>query len=110
MILIFDASGEKSVDVIAGTSIAKSGAGSNGTFTRPTSFTCAETEYMPYVGGQTRILSRPGTQKQRRSASIASSLPTPTNRVSGVSVLGVCSWVLRRLQSSCLRSCWWGSG
>jgi hypothetical protein len=82
--LILEASGPESVEVIAGTSISNSGAGSNGTFTSPTSFTCAETEYMPYVGGQTRILSRAGTQKQRSRASIASSLPTPTNKFVGV--------------------------
>ena len=31
------------------------------------------------------ILSRPGTQKQRRRLSIASSDPTPTKRLEGVS-------------------------
>lgn len=110
MILIFEASGEESVDVMAGISRANSGAGSKGTLTKPTSLTWADTEYMPYVGGQTRILSRPGTQKHRNKASIASSLPTPTNKFSGARVFGVCACVFRRLQSSCLRSCWWGSG
>ena len=41
---------------------------------------------------------------------MASSLPTPTNRLSGVRVFWVWAWVVRRLQSSCLRSAWCGSG
>jgi hypothetical protein len=84
-------SGEDSVDLRDDTSIPKSGAGSRGTLINPISLTCAETEYMPYVGGQTKILSRPGMQKQRSKASIASSLPTPTKIFSGVMLLFV--WV-----------------
>src|ERR1700712_3361933 len=105
MSLIFAASGDDSVDAIAGTSSENSGAGSKGILTSPTSFTFADTAYIPYVGGQTTILSLPGTQKQRRSASIASSLPTPRNRFSGVISLEVWRWVLRRLHRSCLRGC-----
>lgn len=37
---------------------------------------------------------------------MASSEPTPTKRWSGVSVLEVWWWVLRRVQSCCLRSFW----
>ena len=107
---IVAASGEVRVERIEGTSRPNDGAGNKGILTRPMSFTCADTEYMPYVGGQTRILSRPGTQKQRSRASIASSLPTPTKRFSGVRDFGVWMWVLRRFMRSCLRGVWWGSG
>ena len=105
MSFMVEASGDERVDVIAGTSIPNSGPGRRGILTSPMSFTCADTEYIPYVGGQTRILSFPGTQKQRSKASIASSLPTPTNRFSGVMFLVVWACVFRRLQSSCLSSC-----
>lgn len=83
MSFIFAPSGLDNVVVIEGMSSANVGAGSKGILTSPMSFTCAETEYIPYVGGQTRILSFPGTQKHRSKASIASSLPTPTKRFSG---------------------------
>ncbi len=91
---------------MAGTSRSKLGV-CRGTFTREMSFTCADTLYMPYVGGQVRILSLPGTQKARIKASIASSEPTPQKRWAGVMFLEVWVWVLRRLQKSCLRSSWW---
>ena len=91
-------------DMMSGTSMAKSRDDINGALKISTSLTCAETAYMPYVGGQVRIWSMPGRQKHRRRASMASSLPTPTKRCSGVSVLVVWLWVLRKLQSSCLRS------
>ena len=56
---------------------------SRGTVVMATSFTCALTEYIPYVGGQISILSRPGVQKQRMMLSMASSEPTPTKRLAG---------------------------
>lgn len=62
---------------------------SRGTLTMLMSFICALTEYMPYVGGQVRIWSCPGVQKQRRRASMTSSEPTPTKSLSGVKVFCV---------------------
>ena len=47
------------------------------------SLTCAETVYIPYVGGQTRIEDAPGGQKTRINVSMASSEPTPTKRLDG---------------------------
>lgn len=103
-------SGEERVVMMEGTSSPNPGAGRRGILTSPMSFVCADTEYMPYVGGQTSILSTEGMQKQRSRASIASSLPTPTKRFAGVR--GVEEWicVLRREQRCCLSTGWWGSG
>jgi hypothetical protein len=96
---------DESVERIASTSRSNVGAGSRGTLTSATSFTHADTLYIPYVGGQTRIDSCAGTQKQRRRASIASSEPTPRKRFSGVSVRGVWWWVLRSWQRRDLSGC-----
>jgi len=54
--------------------------------------------------------SRPGMQKQRRRASMPSSLPTPTKRLAGVSFLAVWACVVRRSMRSCFSACWCGSG
>jgi hypothetical protein len=51
-----------------------------------TSLIAAETLYIPYVGVQIMILSREGLQNILMAASIASSLPTPQNKLSGVKV------------------------
>ena len=94
----------ESAFVMPGTSREKFG-DRRGTFTRDMSLIWALTLYMPYVGGQTRILSMEGRQKARRRASMVSSEPTPKQRLRGVRgevELGV----LRRLQRSCLRGCW----
>ena len=82
------------------------GVGSSGTVTRLTSLMCAETEYIPYVGGQVRSLDFPGVQKQRSSVSIHSSEPTPTKRFAGVNAGKGESERLRRLQKSCFRESW----
>lgn len=47
MIFMFVDSEEERVASMVSTSRANSGAGRRGILTRPTSFTCAETEYMP---------------------------------------------------------------
>src|SRR5690242_15247259 len=78
-----DGSAVRAVEM-AGMSGWKVGAGRRGMEVSAMSLECAETVYIPYVGGQTRILSREGAQKQRRRQSIASSLPTPRKRFSGV--------------------------
>jgi len=55
---------------------------SSGTLTIPTSLTCAQTAYIPYVGGVVKIFSLPpGTTHTLISISITSSLPTPKTRI-----------------------------
>ena len=97
---------DESVSRIWATSSVKFSWILRGTWTTETSLICADTPYMPYVGGHVRILSLPGTQKQRRRLSIASSDPTPTNKLSGVSVLSVCVLPFRRLHNRRFSSCW----
>lgn len=56
----------------------------SGTSTTSTSLIAADTLYIPYVGVQIMSFSLAGLQNTRIMASIASSLPTPQNRLSGV--------------------------
>mmetsp|Transcript_1732 Transcript_1732/g.3209 ORF Transcript_1732/g.3209 Transcript_1732/m.3209 type:complete len:201 (-) Transcript_1732:193-795(-) len=69
-----------------------------GTSLTATSLTAAQTLYMPYVGGVVMTLSREGTQKMRKSMSMASSEPTPTNTWEGTQP--------RMPENSSLRGIW----
>src|SRR5271170_4705960 len=77
-----------------------------GTCTTAISFTSALTAYIPYVGGHVKILSFPGTQKHRSSASIASSEPTPQNKFSGLRSFDVCVCVFLSLQNLSFKTIW----
>lgn len=83
----------------AGRSTSNSGV--SGALMTSTSFTAAHTLYMPYVGGVVRMASAPGVQKARMSRSMASSLPTPTNRFSGRRPAPRCA------HTACLRWSWY---
>ncbi len=55
----------------------------SGTLRTPAFWMSAYTWYMPKVGGQITMSSRPGRQKQRMSRSIASLVPRVTKVSSG---------------------------
>ena len=74
---------------------------SRGTSMTWTSLIAADTLYIPYVGEQIMILSRPGLQNTLMTASMASSLPTPQNKLSGFSVPGCFACLFRRSQINC---------
>mmetsp|Transcript_8811 Transcript_8811/g.29057 ORF Transcript_8811/g.29057 Transcript_8811/m.29057 type:complete len:203 (+) Transcript_8811:475-1083(+) len=74
----------------------------SGAATTATSCAAAQTLYMPYVGGVMTTLSSRGSQKRRKSRSMASSEPTPTNTFSASTP--------RNLATRSLRGIWYGHG